>query len=109
MPFSPRIVFITAPGLAEARNLAKLILEQHLAACVNLVPGVESHYWWKEKLETGVEILLVVKSSAERFEQLCELVALHHSYECPELVALKPEEIAPIYREWWKKSLSLED
>jgi len=73
---------------------------------VNLVPGVESHYWWKSKLETSAEILLLIKSSAEQFEALRELVALHHSYECPEVVAINPAEIAPIYRQWWEDSLN---
>jgi periplasmic divalent cation tolerance protein len=109
MPFSPRIVFVAVPSLEQARSLAKLILEQHLAACVNLVPGVESHYWWKDKLETAGEVLLVIKSSAEQFEQLLEMVSLHHSYECPEVVAVTPEEMAPTYRRWWMESLSPED
>jgi periplasmic divalent cation tolerance protein len=105
MSFTPRIVLVTAPSLEEARGLAKVILEGHLAACVNLVPGVESHYWWEEKLETGAEVLLVIKSSVEHFEALRELVALHHSYACPEVVALEPREIAPVYRQWWEKTL----
>jgi periplasmic divalent cation tolerance protein len=109
MAFTPRIVFIATPSLEEARNLAKLILEAHLAACVNLVPGVESHYWWKDKIENAAEVLLMIKSSAEQFEKLRELVSLHHSYECPEVVAVAPEEMAPTYREWWKTSLGLED
>ena len=109
MAFSPRIIFIAAPSLDEARGLAKLILEQHLAACVNLLPGMESHYWWKEKLETATEVLLMIKSSAEQFEKLLELVSLHHAYECPEVVAVNPEEIAPTYRQWWMERLAQED
>jgi periplasmic divalent cation tolerance protein len=109
MPFSPRIVFITAPNLEEARGLAKLILEARLAACVNLVPGVESHYWWKDMIGNASEVLLMVKSSGEQFEQLRELVSLHHSYACPEIVAVNPEEVAPAYREWWKTGLGGKD
>ena len=105
MPFSPRLVLVTAPSLEEARNLARLILEARLAACVNLVPGVESHYWWEGKLESAAEVLLMIKSSAEQFEALRSLVALHHSYQCPEVVALEPREMAPAYREWWEKQL----
>ena len=86
-----------------------MILEARLAACVNLVQGVESHYWWKEKIENASEVLLMVKSSAEQFEQLRELVLLHHSYECPEVMAVNPDEMAPSYRQWWKTSLGLED
>ncbi len=105
MPFTPRLIFVLAPSLEEARALARRLLEQHLAACVNLLPGVESHYWWKEKLEASQEVLLLIKSSAEQFEALREVVALHHSYECPEVLAVNPHEIAPAYREWWEKNL----
>jgi periplasmic divalent cation tolerance protein len=105
MSFSPRLVFITCPSLAEARHLARILLEKRLAACVNLVPGVESHYWWKGKLEQAAEVLLLAKSSAAQFEALRELVALHHSYDCPEVVGIDPHEIAPVYRLWWEESL----
>ena len=106
MSFTPRYVHVTAPSLEAARKLARLILEQHLAACVNLVPGLESHYWWKEKLESANEVLLLIKSSAEHFEALRKLVALHHEYECPEIVALEPREVAPLYLKWWEESVS---
>ncbi len=105
MSFAPRLVFITAPSLEKARDLSQVILEARLAACVNLVPAVESHYWWQGKLESASEILLLVKTSAEHFEALRELVALHHSYETPEVVAVDPHEIAPAYRAWWETSL----
>ena len=74
MPFTPRLVFVTASSLEEARNLAQGILEKHLAACVNLVPGVESHYRWQGKLETAAEVMLVIKSSAEQFEALAGMI-----------------------------------
>jgi periplasmic divalent cation tolerance protein len=102
MPFTPRLVFVTASSMDEGRLLAQAVLEKHLAACVNLVPGVESHYWWQGKLETAAEVLLVIKSSAEQFEALAQVVREHHSYTCPEIVALAPEEISPEYRAWWE-------
>ncbi|MCE0497258.1 MAG: divalent-cation tolerance protein CutA [Methylacidiphilales bacterium] len=102
MPFTPRIVFVTAPNLEEARTLAEGILNKRLAACVNLVPGLESHYWWQGKLEKAGEVLLVIKSSAEQFEALTDHIRQHHSYECPEIVAIAPQEISPAYRAWWE-------
>ncbi len=101
MSFTPRLIFVTAPTIEEARRLAQVILEKHLAACVNFVPAVESHYWWQGKLETAAEVLMMIKSSAEQFTALEELVRLHHSYECPEIVAVDPHEISSTYREWW--------
>jgi periplasmic divalent cation tolerance protein len=105
MPFTPRLVFVTASSLEEARNVARAILDKHLAACVNIVPGVESHYWWKGKLETAAEFQLLIKTSAEQFEALAETVRCHHSYQCPEIVAIAPGEISPDYRAWWQNSM----
>lgn len=86
----------------EGRLLAQAILGKHLAACVNLVPNLESHYWWQGKLETATEVLLMIKSSAEQFEALAQVIRERHSYACPEIVALAPEEISPKYRAWWE-------
>jgi len=108
MSFTPRLVFVTASSLEEARKLAQGILQQRLAACVNLVPGVESHYWWQGKLESATEVQMVIKSSAEQFEVLAEFVRQHHSYECPEIVAVTSGEISPDYRAWWESEMSLD-
>jgi periplasmic divalent cation tolerance protein len=105
MPFTPRLVFVTAPTVEEARKLTKSILEKHLAACVNLLPKVESHYRWKGKVEKSEEVMMVIKSSAEQFETLAGFIRKHHSYECPEIVALPPNEISPAYRSWWDEAM----
>jgi periplasmic divalent cation tolerance protein len=102
MAFTPRIVFVTVPTLEEARNLAQGLLTKKLAACVNLVPGVESHYWWQEKLETSAEVLMLIKTTAEQFEAVAEHIRWHHSYDVPEIVALAPENMSPEYQAWWK-------
>jgi periplasmic divalent cation tolerance protein len=102
MPFTPRLVFVTAPNVEEARQLAQGILEKHLAACVNLVSNLESHYWWQGKLETAGEVLLLIKSSSEQFEALDAFIQLHHSYDCPEVMAIDPREMASAYRKWWE-------
>ncbi len=102
MAFSPRLVLVTASSVEEGRLLARAVLEQHLAACVNLLPGVESHYWWQGQIESASEVLLLIKSSAKQFEALAALIQEKHSYVCPEIVAFSPEEIAPAYRKWWE-------
>jgi periplasmic divalent cation tolerance protein len=101
MPFTPRLVLVTCSSVDEARKLAQALLGKHLAACVNLIPGIESHYWWQGKLESAAEVLLLIKSSAEQFEALSALVRELHSYECPEIVALPPQEMSSDYRAWW--------
>jgi periplasmic divalent cation tolerance protein len=100
---TPRLVLVTACSIEEARRIAKALLQPRLAACVNIVPGVESHYWWQGKLERGSEVLLLVKTSAERFDEVAAAVKAVHSYACPEIVALDPREMAPAYRAWWEK------
>jgi len=108
MPFTPRLVYVTTSSMEEARNLARAILDKHLAACVNIVPGVESHYWWEGKLETAAELQLVIKSSAEHFDALAEVIRRHHSYKCPEIVAIAPGEISPKYLAWWEGEMDPE-
>ena len=103
MSFNPRLVLVTASSQEEARNLAQGILNKHLAACVNIVPGVESHYWWQGKLETSAEFLMVIKTTSEQFEAVAELIRWHHSYQCPEIIAIAPDQIAPEYRAWWEE------
>jgi periplasmic divalent cation tolerance protein len=100
---TPRLVLVTTSGIAEARRIAEAILQSRLAACVNIVPGLESHYWWQGRLEQAGEVLLLIKTSAELFEAVSVVVRTTHSYECPEIVALDPREIAPAYRAWWEK------
>ena len=64
------VVLVTAPDLAVARALAQAILEARLAACVNLIPGLESHYRWEGKLESASEVLLLVKTSRRHLAKL---------------------------------------
>lgn len=102
MPFTPRLVLVTASSVDEARAIARAVLEKRLAACANILPGVESHYWWQGKLESAPEVMLIIKSSAEQFDALAAVVKAAHSYACPEIVAVPPGEIAPAYRQWWE-------
>jgi periplasmic divalent cation tolerance protein len=103
---TPRIVFVTVSSLEEARNLAQAILDKRLAACVSIIPGVESHYWWKDKLHQSAELQLVIKTYAEQFEALAEVIRWHHSYDCPEIVAVVPAEMSSEYRAWWESACS---
>ena len=96
---------VTASSVEEARKLTRGILEQRLAACVNILPGVESHYRWKGELKNDAEVVMLIKSSAEEFETLAGYVRKHHSYECPEIVAISPHEISPCYRSWWDEAM----
>ena len=82
------IVLVTAPDLKTARRLARVALEARLVACVNLVPRVESHYWWQGKLESSAEVLLVMKTTAARLPALERKLIAEHPYDTPEFLVL---------------------
>jgi periplasmic divalent cation tolerance protein len=84
----PLVALSTVASAEDAERIARSLVEQGLAACVNVVPGVASFYRWKGSLERDAEMLLVIKTSSERFEQLKAAMVAIHPYELPELVAL---------------------
>ena len=83
-----------------AERLARSLVEQRLAACVNVLPGVTSHYWWQGRIETAEEYLLLIKSSRESFDQLRSVLEHAHSYEIPEVIALPVVDGAVNYLNW---------
>ena len=82
------VVLVTAPDMDLARRLAKAALEAKLAACANIVPAVESHYWWKGTLESSDEVLLIFKTRQQLLPKLERAVREIHPYDTPEFVAL---------------------
>lgn len=95
-----RVVLVTAPNADVGREIARTVLEARVAACVNIVPQVESHYWWEGKIETETEVLLVMKTKSARINQLEDVVIAAHPYDTPEFVALKIHEGAGKYLKW---------
>lgn len=93
-------VLTTTPNIKEARELAGLLLFKRLAACVQLVPGIESHYHWKGKKETSKEILLILKTKSALFERLKKAILRSHSYEVPEIVCLPIAKGSKSYLDW---------
>ncbi len=98
-------VLITAANAAEATRLADMLVGSHLAACVQVLPGIESVYRWKGNIERAEEVLVIAKTARSRFAQLEREVRILHSYETPEIVALPIVEGSPAYLEWLAKSL----
>jgi periplasmic divalent cation tolerance protein len=94
------VVYVTAPSMDEARAIAAGLLEEHLAACVNIVPTVESHYWWEGKREKADEALLVIKTRGALLESLIAKVRGLHSYTVPEVIALPLVGGNPDYLAW---------
>jgi len=83
-----RIVLVTCPSVAEARRIGRSAVEKKLAACANIVTGVESIYRWKGKVERAREVLVVMKTTAARLAGLEREVKRMHSYEVPEFVVV---------------------
>ncbi|HLH55038.1 MAG TPA: divalent-cation tolerance protein CutA [Verrucomicrobiae bacterium] len=99
------LVLVTAPDLKTARRLAQRILKPRLAACVNLVGGIESHYWWKGKLEKGRETLLVIKTTSVALNELEKLILREHPYDTPEFIALPIQRGNKRYLDWLSDSV----
>ena len=82
------VVFITVDSPENAQKLADKLLTERQAACVNIIPGVESHYWWQGKIEKTDELMLAVKTRAALLDELTQLVKENHPYTVPEIIAL---------------------
>jgi periplasmic divalent cation tolerance protein len=100
------VIYSTCSDADEAKRLATHLVEQRLAACVNVVRGVDSYYWWRGKVEQSAEVLLLIKTSRELFERLRLEWERLHSYEIPELVAVPIVEGAPDYLSWLEAELA---
>ena len=94
------VFLVTAGSPEEAQKIAGLLLERRKVACVNILPGVSSSYWWKGKLESASESLLIIKSKASLSDEIVKLVKSVHSYQVPEIIALPIIGGNPDYLAW---------
>ena len=99
------VVFVTVPDADVGRKLARAVLEARLAACVNIIPGLESHYWWQGKLDTSAEVLLLIKTTKPKLKALQKLVVVKHPYDTPEFVAIPASTVAEKYMTWVRDSV----
>ena len=96
---------VTCSSRTEARKVAKAVLKKKLAACVNIIGGLESHYWWRGKLETARECLLLVKTTRARVGRVAGAVKAAHSYEVPEVIFLPVVAGERNYLNWLGESV----
>lgn len=94
------LVYCTAPDPDTARELAHTLVEERLAACVNVLPGLRSLYRWQGRVHEDAEILLLMKTTAARYPALQERLRALHPYELPEIVAVSVSAGLPTYLEW---------
>lgn len=99
------VIFCSCSNADEARRIARNLVESRLAACVNILSSIESIYRWQGQVETAQEILLFIKTTAERFPELQERIIHLHSYETPEIVALPVSTGLDKYLAWLRESV----
>jgi len=98
------VIQCTASSRDEAHRIARALLEAKLAACVSLVGKVESHSWWQGAIESANEVLLLVKTTRERFDAVRAMIVANHSYEVPEIIALPVVAGHEPYLKWIEDS-----
>jgi periplasmic divalent cation tolerance protein len=101
-----RIVLTTTGSQEEGRKIAQALVDRRLAACVNIVPQIESVYRWQGKVETAKEWLLLIKTQADLFERVRDAVKELHSYDLPEFVMLEVAAGSQEYLSWIAENVS---
>lgn len=99
------LVFCTFPSLEQARATGTALVAAQLAACVNLIPAVESIYRWDGKVESAAEVLTIFKTTPAAWPRFESRLRELHPYDVPEIVALKPEQVAECYARWVGESV----
>ena len=99
------IVFVTCDSKKQAEEIAQAVINEKLAACVNVVPAIRSCYIWEGKLTWSDELLLLIKTTRGRFRQLQNRIIALHSYELPEIVAVSIEDAHQKYLDWIDRSV----
>lgn len=99
------VVLVTCPSLPQAERLARLIVQERLAACVNVVPGVRSYFRWQGRIDRASEVLLIIKTTFTGFPRLARAIKAQHSYDVPEIIALPVLAGHPPYLAWVHDSL----
>jgi periplasmic divalent cation tolerance protein len=95
-----QIIFCTCPDNSTAEKIARWLVENQLAACVNIVPGITSIYAWEGRIESAQEHLLIIKASSLNYQAIETAIQQHHPYQLPEIIALPVEQGLPEYLNW---------
>ena len=94
------LVYTTWPSIVEAERAGRAIVERRLAACVNILPGMVSHYWWQGKIERAEEVVMLVKTRAGLAGAVGKAVKAAHSYTTPSIMVVPVDSIDPDYHQW---------
>lgn len=99
------VVLCTFPDIVKARETGTALVESQLAACVNLLPAIESIYRWEGQVETSAEVLALFKTTPQAWPRFEARLRELHPYDVPEIVALRPEQVAASYARWVEESV----
>ena len=98
------VILSTVPDADKAAEIAKALVEEHLVACVNIIPGLRSIFRWEGKLSDDAEVLCIIKTARDRFDQVAARIKSLHPYSVPEVIALPIVRGFDPYLEWIRKS-----
>jgi periplasmic divalent cation tolerance protein len=99
------IVYVTTSGLEESKKIARILLQEKIVACANIIPEIESIYWWEGDLEEDVESVLLLKTSSELVDKVIEMVKEIHSYQTPCALEIQIKKGSKEYLNWLEDSL----
>jgi periplasmic divalent cation tolerance protein len=94
------LLYTTYPSIVEAEQAGRALVEQRLCACVNILPGMISLYWWQGKVDGGEEVVMIIKTRASLAEPVRVAVKQMHSYTTPAILVLPVESVDPDYHAW---------
>ncbi|MFV2060219.1 MAG: divalent-cation tolerance protein CutA [Gammaproteobacteria bacterium] len=99
------VIYCTCPNNEVANTISKVLVENKLAACVNILPNITSIYRWQGELQRDQEQLLLIKSRSDKFEDIKQAIIKYHPYELPEIIAVSIDNAVPNYLNWINESL----
>ncbi|MBF0352240.1 MAG: divalent-cation tolerance protein CutA [SAR324 cluster bacterium] len=100
MEHQTSLMYVTMPNMEDAGKLAEKLVSERLAACVNLIPGMQSFYWWNGEIQQAQEVILLAKTTVERVSELTEFIRKQHPYDCPCVVELRIASGNPDFIQW---------
>jgi len=98
------VILVTIPE-EQAKSFTKILLRERVCACVNILKGVESFFWWQGKIDSGKEALLLIKTKKSAYNKLKKIIKLNHPYDLPEIIGFEIDKIDSEYQKWLKKEV----
>lgn len=104
-----KIVFVSAPSIEVAKELAKKSIENAYAACTSIIPNILSIYYWDSKLQEEQEVQILFKTTANNIPELKKMILEEHPYECPEFIVIETSEVENRYASWIRNACIKQD